>query len=96
VIDSTNKGEIEVAAPRSLSGVLNQLQVVPGWQDFSLKGVAELVFEVYYAVSKHLMAALREDAFVALVIAGHAKTADCCGDDFAGCGRTLDRMSREA
>ena len=55
----------------SLSGVLSQLQVVPGWHGFALRNVAGLVFETYLAISNKLMAVLQEKAFVSLVIAGY-------------------------
>ncbi|MEK9845641.1 hypothetical protein [Thalassospira sp.] len=55
----------------SLSGILTELQVVPGQADISMAGLSQLIFEAYKAISIELGKVLKDNSFVDLIIAGH-------------------------
>lgn len=55
----------------SLSGILTELQVVPGEADISMAGLSQLIFEAYKAISIELGKVIKDKSFVDLIIAGH-------------------------
>lgn len=63
-------GSGSVFMKESLSGILGELQAVPGWHGVSFADTAGLIFEAYKIITLRLTAAIFDAGFVDLVVAG--------------------------